>query len=342
MKSCPIPIRSSAAFGRPLAWILLGAMAGCAGARRPLIEEVAQYDTAGWAHDVIPDGRLVYVADRQAGYLVFDRDAGWHAPRVSAPVRDVISLAPHSGSPVLAARFEGLVLVSPDGAVDGRIAVGDIANAVVTRGPLAYAAYGAHGLVIARIGAHELSLLAELPARGWSHDVKLWGRYALLADWNCGTRIIDVDRPDHPAERDVLPTAATAICVALDERPGGTIAAVAEGHAGVSLAALDAGGRFSLLARHGLGLDQHGAPHPETGGWAHGVALCANHLFVANWKRGLAVLNVEDPRRPRLIEEVSTRGTSLGVKAEASPDGSVLVYLADGEAGLRVFRFHPR
>jgi hypothetical protein len=43
-----------------------------------------------------------------------------------------------------------------------------------------------------------------------------------------------------------------------------------------------------------------------------------------------------------LIKELPTRGTSLGVKAVAEPDGRILVFLADGEEGLRVFRFDDR
>jgi hypothetical protein len=96
------------------------------------------------------------------------------------------------------------------------------------------------------------------------------------------------------------------------------------------------------LSRARLGLNASDAPHPESGGWAHGVAWCGDYLFVANWKRGLAVLDVHDPRNPRLLRELPTGGTSLGVKAEAAPDGEILVFLADGEEGLRIFRFRPR
>jgi len=307
-----------------------------------VIEEIARYDTAGWAHDVALDNGAVYVSDRQGGFLVFDRAAGWSAPRVFAPVQDVISLAPHHGQPLLASRFEGLVLVSSDGKAAARFANGDIANAVVTRGDLAFAAYGSHGLVIARIGEAGLDVLAALPTPGWSHDVKLWGDRALLADWSYGLRVVDVSLPERPIEIGVMPSPATAICIGFGESRGRPMAAVAEGHGGVSLVAFDAAGRPSLISRHALSLNPADAPHPATGGWAHGVAWCGNCLFVANWKRGLAVLDVQDPRQPRLIKELPTRGTSLGVKAVAEPDGRILVFLADGEEGLRVFRFDDR
>lgn len=306
------------------------------------MEEVAHYDTSGWAHDVSLDAGFLYVSDRQGGYLVFDPARDWTPAKIRAPVQDVISLAPNFSRPLLASRYEGLVLVSHEGAVLARLANGDIANAVVTRGNLAYAAYGSHGLVICRIGAGGISAISELPTPGWSHDVKLNGSFALLADWNYGLRVVDVGFARRPSEIGVLPSPATAICISVGKLGGMNAAAVAEGHGGVSLVAFDAGGRPFLLARHALGLNPADPAHPETGGWAHGVALCGDYLFVANWKRGLSVLDVRDPRQPRTVMEVPARGTSLGVKAEMEPDGDIMVYLADGEAGLRVFRFTPR
>jgi hypothetical protein len=311
----------------------------CTPGPRIVMEEIAHYDTPGWTHDVALDQDVLYVSDRQGGYLVFDRAQGWSAPRTLTPVADVISLAPNFGSPLLASRFEGLVLVAPSGNVRARLSIGEIANAVVTRGNLVYAAYGSHGLVIGRIGAGGIDIVSQLATPGWSHDIKLWRNYALIADWNYGLRVVDVAIPQGPVEIDVLPSPATAICISVAELAGRPTAAVAEGHAGVSLVALDGTGRTRLIARHALGLNPADSPHPQTGGWAHGVALCRDLLFVANWKRGLVVLDVKDPRQPRTILEVPTRGTSLGVKAETEPDGGVMVFLADGEEGLRVFHF---
>ncbi len=314
----------------------------CSSNRDIGIEEIAHFNTSGWAHDVTLYNGFLYVSDRQGGYLVFRRDGEYTGPRIYAPVHDVISLAPHNGRPLLASRLEGLVLVSPSGRVEDRFSNGDIANAVVTRNDLAFAAYGAHGLVICRIGAHSLSLVSELPTPGWSHDVKLWRDCVLMADWNCGLRVVDISSPANPREVGLLPSPATAICISVGELLGQPVAAVAEGHAGVSLVALDSNGRPVFLSRHILGLNPSDPPHPETGGWAHGVALCRGYVFVANWKRGLAVLDVHDPSQPRTIMEIPTRGTSLGVKAETAPDGTILVFLADGEEGLRVFRFRGR
>jgi hypothetical protein len=312
-------------------------------AHRPELdfETIGHYDTSGWAHDVTLDAESLYVSDRQGGYLVFNRDGTWTKPRIYAPAKDVISLAPHDGRPLLAARFEGLVLANRFGRSEDRLAIGEIANAVVTRGDLAYAAYGGHGLVICRFGVGGLALVSQLPTSGWSHDIKLWHNRVLLADWNYGLRVVDISVPQSPVEVGVLPSSATTICISIGELNGQPVAAVAEGHGGVSLVAFDAAGNPFLLSRHALGLRPGDAPHPEAGGWAHGVALFHKTLFVANWKRGLAVLNVQDPRAPRLIMELPTAGTSLGVKAEPGSANTIIVYLADGEDGLRVFRFRP-
>ena len=62
---------------------------------------------------------------------------------------------------------------------------------------------------------------------------------------------------------------------------------------------------------------------------------------MANWKRGLAVLNIADPQKPRLVAEQAFEGTALGVAARPGPDENIDVYLADGEAGLRILRFKP-
>ena len=288
------------------------------------------------------EGDRVYVSDRQGGYHVYPRAPAAGPLASAAPVKDVISLAPCGGAPLVAARFEGLVRVSPDGLVRARLELGeDIANSVATRGDLAYVAFGLHGLVVARVEPDRLRLVASLASPGWSHDVKLWGERALLADWRYGLRLVDVREPKQPREIAVVPTAATAIAIALGTAGGRPMAAVAEGHAGVSLVDLGDPARPRVAGRASLGLDARDPPHPERGGWAHGVAWAGRYVFVANWKRGLAVVDVADAHAPRVVAERATSGTSLGVAAVPEADASFTVYLADGEAGLRVLVFRP-
>jgi hypothetical protein len=283
----------------------------------------------------------IYVSDRQAGLLVFRRDQGLSSPRNFKPVADTISLAPRADSLLLAARFEGLVQMAPDGAVLGRLAFeNEIANYVSTRGDLAFVAFGLHGLVVAQPDKNGIRQIAGLPSPGWSHDVKLWREHALLADWNYGLRIVDIRTPENPVEIAVIPTPATAIALALGNSPEGhPMAAVAEGHGGVSLVDLSDPAQPRVTARHSLGLNPKDRAHPESGGWAHGVAWSGRYIFVANWKRGLTVLDVYDLQHPRIAAEYQTGGTALGVQAESAPDGGITVFLADGEAGLLVLRF---
>jgi hypothetical protein len=311
----------------------------CTGPHGLEIVEIAAYDTAGWAHDVTVAGDRLFVSDRQGGYIIFPRSPEWNQAMVFTPVGDVISLAPHRGEPVLASRFEGLVLVTEDGKVRARFSNGDIANAVATRGDLAFAAYGLHGLVIARVAKEGILILSQLSSPGWSHDVKLSREQAFLADWDYGLRVVDIRVPERPHEIAELPSPATTISVAIRESAGVRVAAIADGHAGMALVGLDDSGRPRLLGRNSLGLNPADSPHPESGGWAHSVAWAGRYVFVANWKRGLALLDAQNLNSPRLIREISTNGTALGVTTEVQPDGSWLVFLADGEAGLKVFRF---
>jgi len=308
--------------------------------RRPAFEvqEITSVDTSGWAHDVALDREALYVSDRQGGFLVFRRPWDWKLLKICKPVEDVISLAPNSGSPVLAARFEGLAWVSAAGNVLAKYSNGDIANAVETRGGTAFAAYGLHGLIVAKLSQGALDPVAQLSTPGWSHDVKLSRDQALLADWQYGLRVVDIRNPGHPSEIAHLPTPATTIAVSVRENAGRRFAAIAEGHAGIAIAELDDSGHPRLLGRNGLGLNAADAPHPETGGWAHGVAWSGRHVFAANWKRGLAVIDLQDPGNPRVVREIATNGTALGVKTEKQPDGSWLIFLADGEAGIKVYR----
>jgi hypothetical protein len=317
--------------------IICGLFCACSKPRPAAIEELATYNTDGWAHDVAVQPERVFVSDRQGGFLVFERGRGWTDPRIVVPVKDVIALEPGNGNPLLASRFEGLVRVSANGDVSGRYSNGDIANAVARRGDLAFVAYGLHGLVVARVQSDRIVLQSELRTPGWSHDVRLRGDLAFLADWNYGFRVVDIGDPAKPVETGVLSTRATTIAI----DPADPLIAVAEGHAGISVVSIEASRKPVLIGRNSLGLDPGGHPHPESGGWAHDIAWAGRYLFVANWKKGLAVLDAADPRKPRLILEWPSAGTALGVAAEIQPDGSILVFLADGEAGLRILRYRP-
>jgi hypothetical protein len=152
-------------------------------------------------------------------------------------------------------------------------------------------------------------------------------------------RLVDVHDPARPVEIAAVASPATTIAASVRESGGKRVAAVADGHAGVALIELDDSGRPHRMGRNRLGLNPAGQPHPESGGWAHSVAWCGRYIFVANWKRGLAVLDAADLSDPRVVREIPTNGTALGVKTEQQPDGSWLIFLADGEAGLKVYRF---
>jgi hypothetical protein len=320
--------------------ILLILTPACAHRQGPKLKEIFHFDTSGWSHDIALDGKNLYVADREGGYLTFDTSLGFKKPGIFKPVRDVISLSPNSGMPVLASRFEGFVLVSATGQIRGSYSNGDIANAVEVRGDLAYAAYGMTGLVVMRLDQGQVRLVSRCPSSGWSHDLRLSGNQAFLADWK-GLKVVDIRNAEKPSEVAFLPSPAQ--CISLSIKDSGTtrMLAIAEGHAGISVILLDSEGHPSFLGRNYLGLNPADPSHPESGGWVHSVAWADRYLFAANWKKGLTVLDVLDPKQPREIMQYSTGGTALGVKTQRQADNSYLVFLADGETGLHVFRFKP-
>ena len=190
-----------------------------AGTARELgLQVIFHFDTSGWAHDVALDGNNLYVADRQGGFLIPSTSLRiTRRPGSRAPVRDVISLSPNSGRPVLASRFEGLVLISPSGEITDRYSNGDIANAVEVRGNLAFAAYGLQGLVIMRIANGHAQLVSTLQTTGWSHDLRLSrDQNFLVADWN-GLKVVDIRDPEKPVQAGFLPSPATCISLSVGE-----------------------------------------------------------------------------------------------------------------------------
>ncbi len=301
--------------------------------------ELFHFDTPGWAHAVALDGPRIYIAGRQGGLAVFDRFDSYKRTLFAPPIRDVISMSPNSGTPVLAASFEGLVLLSPDGRIIDRYANGAIINSVEVRDDLVFAAGGSRGLMVAELEQGSFCKIADLPTKGWSHSIRLSGNQALLADWTYGLRIVDIRDPRKLAEIASLQSPATCISIAVRGSGNQRMLALAEGNAGIALVQLDPSGHPTLLGRNYLGLNPRDPVHPETGGWAHSVAWAGRYLFVANWKRGLVVLDAQDPANPRVIRELPLPGTALGIYAQSQPDDSYLVFLADGESGLRVFRF---
>jgi len=306
----------------------------------PKLIEMSRSDTSGWAHDTAIHGQEILVSDRQGGIVIFDRDLHQRY-QIDQAAQEVISLSPAAERLLLAARIEGCVLASLKGQVLDRLCLGDIANAVRFRDHLAFAAYGSKGLVIAAIVQDRFKLLAQLSTSGWSHDVQLWSRYALLAAWDGGLQVINISDPTQPRKIAQVTTPGTSIALAMAVAQRRMLVAAAEGHGGVAIFDLENPEQPRLVNRQLLGLNPKDHPHPSAGGWAHGIAWSGNYLFVANWKRGLAILDVSQPESPRMVLESPTVGTALAVAAEPCPDGSFMIILAEGEAGVRALRFFP-
>ncbi|MGB2772637.1 MAG: hypothetical protein WBF31_09975, partial [Anaerolineae bacterium] len=94
-------------------------------------------------------------------------------------------------------------------------------------------------------------------------------------------------------------------------------------------------------------LDLSDPAHPQrlaafdTPGWASGLALVDDLLFVADgYYGGLQILDVRDPRQPTAAGAFATPGQASGITVRGRPADAAgaLAYVADGEAGLLVLR----
>ena len=94
--------------------------------------------------------------------------------------------------------------------------------------------------------------------------------------------------------------------------------AVPEGHGGVSLIDVSNPAHPALIARASLGRIPKINLIPKSGGWAHGIAWSGQYLFVANWKRGLTVVDVQDLQTPRIAVEYNTGERPLGFRPNRS------------------------
>ena len=94
-----------------------------------------------------------------------------------------------------------------------------------------------------------------------------------------------------------------------------------------------------------LDLNAPGAPQLVSGASvalaaAHDVYVARNYAYVANGKEGIAIIDVEQPERPRL-DQMYNAGGQLNdahqVKV-AMTNASLFGYVADGRNGLRILQ----
>ena len=106
---------------------------------------------------------------------------------------------------------------------------------------------------------------------------------------------------------------------------------------------------ISYNIRHGLGMDgkvdlPRIAEVIRTSGAqvalasAAGLTVSRTYAYVANGPGGLAIIDVEQPERPRLLQSWNAEGALIDTRDVmiASTNASLFAYLADGRGGLKV------
>ncbi|MEY3137787.1 MAG: hypothetical protein RL580_1519, partial [Pseudomonadota bacterium] len=71
---------------------------------------------------------------------------------------------------------------------------------------------------------------------------------------------------------------------------------------------------------------------------AAGLTVSRTYAYVANGAGGLAIIDVEQPERPRLLQSWNAEGALIDTRDVmiASTNASLFAYLADGRGGLKV------
>ena len=75
---------------------------------------------------------------------------------------------------------------------------------------------------------------------------------------------------------------------------------------------------------------------------AHDVYVARTYAYVANGKDGVAIVDVEQPERPRLDQTFDAGGQLNDVHQVkiAMTNASLFAYVADGKNGLRILATH--
>ncbi|MEO0140350.1 MAG: hypothetical protein ABIM88_02225 [candidate division WOR-3 bacterium] len=141
-------------------------------------QDVAYFDTPGYAQSVDVSGSYAAVADGETGVFLLD---------VSNP-----------GAPKIVGRYD----------------TKGLASGVAIGGKYVFVADGKEGLLILDFSRTE-PLVGQYKTTGFSKAVRVSGKYAYVADGGGGLRIIDVSDPANPIERAYYNTAGFSSDISL-------------------------------------------------------------------------------------------------------------------------------
>jgi hypothetical protein len=187
-------------------------------------------------------------------------------------------------------------------------------------------------------------------------DVYVVGKYAYVADYTAGLRVVDVSNPASPTLLGTVDTGgfAAGVFVAgryayvVDANDGlnivdvssSTAPAVVGVYAGTNGDNVYVAGRYAYVAAGGSGLQIVDVSNPAaptlvgsysmTG--AYDVYVVGEYAYVADQSDGFKIIDVSNPASTTLVKSIDTSGTAYGVYVSGN-----YAYVADATAGLKIY-----
>jgi hypothetical protein len=191
-------------------------------------------------------------------------------------------------------------------------------NEIKVRGNLAYIAAADAGLIIVDLGLNGRApvIVGSVDTMGGAISVDFSGKYAYVADTMKGLQVVDVSNPQSPVRVGAaIPTVGDAQSVRVQGQY-------------LYLAQAKLGGSNGLVV---FDLANPAAPASigtvATPGYAGGLDVAGNLVYLASGSSGLVIVDVSNPRLPVMAKILKTFGQCRDVKASGG-----LVYLADDSA----------
>jgi hypothetical protein len=216
----------------------------------------------------------------------------------------------------------------------GQVAVGGIVHNLAARGDMLYAATGDGGLAVVDVAtpAHP-ELVQELPSFGYTFGVALCGDRLLTAERTGGVRVFDLTNGRTPRQLASFHDGRATNDVTASKDCGQVY--VADGERGLLVLRLSRSGSLTELAS--LAIPAAAGQRPAR---ADAPPLKIQErdglVYLAAADRGLLLVDVRDPRAPRLLSQLELPGETVDVRLHDSeallaqePEGLAVVDVSD-------------